>query len=64
MLTDLLTSLDAQSKVNVNIGYGNKEKIQRTESTLLKWLMGDFDLGVFVEETSEKMMLVDNTGRL
>jgi len=65
-VTDLLTGLGCSiEKVNINIGYGNKEVNSKNREYFAKMVsMGDFDLGVSIEETSEKMMLVDDTGRI
>ena len=65
-VTDLLTGLGCFiEKVNINIGYGSKEINLKNKKYFSKMVsMGDFDLGVSIEDTSEKMMLVDNTGKI
>ncbi|MDQ2085972.1 mannose-1-phosphate guanyltransferase [Herbivorax sp. ANBcel31] len=65
-VTELLTGLGCSiEKVNININYGNKEMNINNREYFAKMVsMGDFDLGVSIEDTSEKMMLVDNAGRI
>lgn len=65
-VTNLLTGLGCIiEKVNINIGYGSKEINLKNKEYFAKMVsMGNFDLGVSIEDTSERMMLVDNTGKI
>ncbi|TYQ15533.1 UNVERIFIED_CONTAM: mannose-1-phosphate guanylyltransferase/phosphomannomutase [Acetivibrio alkalicellulosi] len=68
-VTDLLTNIGCSiEKINLNISYGNssnKDKNQKNREHFAKMVkMGDFNLGVSIDDTSEKMLLVDDLGRI